>query len=75
MLDEKLTLEGLFSIVLLCETDGSNHKFITQSDGNTTCKSPMDMFPMEIDNDLKLVDKTIREYYEIIEEKGEDKND
>ena len=74
MLDEKLTLEGLFSIVLLCETDGSNHKFITQSDGYTTCKSPMDMFPMEIDNDLKLVDKTIREYYEI-EEKGEDKND
>lgn len=74
MLDEKLTLEGLFSIVLLCETDGSNHKFITQSDGYTTCKSPMDMFPIEIDNDLKLVDKTIREYYEI-EEKGEDKND
>lgn len=72
MLDEKLTLEGLFSIVLLCETDGSNHKFITQSDGYTTCKSPMDMFPMEIDNDLKLVDKTIREYYEM---EGEDKND
>lgn len=74
MLDEKLTLEGLFSIVLLCTTDGNEHKFITQSDGYTTCKSPMDMFPMEIDNDLKLVDKTIREYYEI-EEKGEDKND
>lgn len=74
MLDEKLTLEGLFSIVLLCTTDGNEHKFITQSDGYTTCKSPMDMFPMEIDNDLAYVDKTIREYYEI-EEKGEDKND
>lgn len=65
MIDNQLTLEGLFSIVLLCTTDGQEHKFITQSDGYTTCKSPMDMFALEIDNDLKMVDKTIREYYEI----------
>lgn len=64
MLDEKLTLEGLFSIVLLATTDGQTHKFITQSDGYTTCKSPMEMFPLEIDNDLKYVDETIRKYYE-----------
>lgn len=64
MIDNQLTLEGLFSIVLLCSTDGKEHKFITQSDGYTTCKSPMEMFPLEIDNDLKYVDKTIREYYE-----------
>lgn len=64
MLDNQLTLEGLFSIVLLCETDGKEHWFTTQSDGFTTAKSPMEMFPEKIDNDLKLVDKTIREYYE-----------
>lgn len=64
MLDSQLTLEGLFSIVLLCSTDGKKHIFTTQSDGFTTCKSPMDMFPDEIDNDLKLVDQTIRSYYE-----------
>lgn len=69
MLDEKLTVEGLFSIVLLCQTDGVKHTFITQSDGYTTAKSPMEMFPLEIDNDLKLVDSTIREYYEMEEEK------
>lgn len=63
MLDEKLTVEGLFSIVLYCVTDGISHKFITQSDGNTTAKSPMEMFDLEIDNDLKIVDETIREYY------------
>ena len=63
MLDNQLTVEGLFSIVLLCEADSSTHKFITQSDGYTTCKSPMDMFDLEIDNDLKMVDETIREYY------------
>ena len=64
MIDNQLTLEGLFSIVLLCSTDGKEHKFITQSDGYTTCKSPMEMFPLEIDNDLKYVDETIRKYYE-----------
>ena len=65
MLDNQLTLEGLFSIVLLCITDGKKHNFITQSDGFTTAKSPMDMFPDVIDNDLKTVDQTIREYYEL----------
>lgn len=63
MLDNQLTLEGLFSIVLLCKTDGQEHYFETQSDGYTTCKSPMEMFPAKINNDLKMVDTTIREYY------------
>lgn len=63
MIDSKLTLEGLFSIVLLCEATSDGHHFITQSDGYTTAKSPMDMFPPKIDNDLKLVDSTIRDYY------------
>lgn len=66
MLDEKLTVEGLFTIVLLCETDGERHWFTTQSDGTTTAKSPIGMFAeREIDNDLKMVDTAIREYYEI----------
>ena len=66
MLDEKLTVEGLFSIVLLCQTDGDRHYFVTQSDGSTTAKSPMDLFAeREIDNDLKMVDKAIREYFEL----------
>lgn len=71
MLDEKLTVEGLFSIVLLCQTDGVRHVFITQSDGTTTAKSPMDMFPLEIDNDLQAVDARIREYYELEENECE----
>lgn len=68
MLDEKLTVEGLFSIVLLCRTDGTRHYFETQSDGFTTVKSPMAMFDREMDNDLKLVDTSIREYYELDKE-------
>lgn len=65
MLDNQLTVEGLFSIVLLCQTDGHNHRFITQSDGYTTAKSPMEMFEPEIDNDLKAVDERIRAYWGI----------
>ncbi len=70
MLDNQLTLEGLFAIVLYCVTDGRKHSFITQSDGFTTAKSPMEMFSEVIDNDLKVVDQTIREYYELTN-KGE----
>lgn len=65
MLDEKLTVEGLFAIVLYCTTDGISHNFVTQSDGRTTAKSPMEMFPQVIDNDLKFVDDEIRKYYEL----------
>lgn len=64
MLDQQLTIEGLFSIVLLAKADEKRHYFITQSDGTNPCKSPMGMFDaVEIDNDLKMVDDTIREYY------------
>lgn len=69
MLDQQLTVEGLFSIVLMAQTDGKRHYFITQSDGTNPCKSPMELFDnIEIDNDLKMVDDAIREYY------GLDKN-
>ena len=70
MLDNQLTVEGMFSIVLICVTDGQTHRFITQSDGFTTAKSPMEMFEREIDNDLKFVDTAIREYWNL-NKKGE----
>lgn len=66
MLDEKLTVEGLFSIVLMAQTDGKEHWFLTQSDGYSPVKAPMEMFAdAKIDNDLKAVDSRIREYYEM----------
>ena len=63
MLDNQLTVEGLFSIVLLAEVEGTEHFFITNSDGSNTAKSPMDMFELRIPNDLKAVDQAIRDYY------------
>ena len=68
MLDNQLTLEGMFAIVLLAETDGKEHWFTTQSNGMNPAKSPMGMFPLKIDNDLKMVDDTIRKYYEFEKE-------
>lgn len=66
MLNEKLTVEGLFSIVLMAQNVDGKHIFITQSDGRSTVKTPMEMFEeAEIDNDLKYVDTIIREYYGI----------
>ena len=65
MLDNQLTLEGLFSIVLLADANDGKYKFITQSNGMTTAKSPIEMFESEIDNDLKFVDDTIREYWDL----------
>lgn len=63
MIDNQLTLEGLFSIVLLTQNKDGQYKFITQNNGLTTAKSPVEMFPAEIDNDLKYVDMKIREYW------------
>ena len=67
MLDEKLTVEGCFDIVLYCQ----DHKFFTQSNGQSTAKSPEDMFELEIPNDLKAVDVAIREYYGMNRKEGD----
>jgi hypothetical protein len=63
LLDEKLTVEGLFDIVLRTEIDSEGHWFRTQSDGYDTVKSPYEMFPERIPNDLAVVDTATREYY------------
>ena len=68
MMDNQLTLEGLFAIVLLCDMNETEHYFETQGNGRSTAKSPMGMFDFKIDNDLKLVDTTIRNYYELNKE-------
>lgn len=65
MLNEKVTVEGLFSIVIFSEARESEYVFITQGRGITTAKSPMDMFEsVEIPNDMKLVVDAINKYYE-----------
>lgn len=63
LLDQKICLEGLVTVVLRCIVKGGQHLFITNSDGSDIAKSPEGMFDMEIENDLKMVDDTIRKYW------------
>lgn len=65
MLDDQLTVEGLFSIVLMAENENGKYFFRTQNSGNDTVKSPIGMLDPKIDNDLKFVDDKIREYWEL----------
>lgn len=68
LLDEKICLEGMFTIVLRGIQENGKHLFVTQADGGAVSKSPMGMFEnLEIDNDLLYVDAKIREYYELEE--------
>ena len=69
MLDEKVCVEGMFTIVLRAMLVNGKHVFRTQTDGIDVCKTPIGMFDVdEIDNDLKMVDNAIREYYYLNEE-------
>lgn len=64
LLDEKVNIEGLFTIVLRCVGDQQKHVFVTQTSGYDVAKSPIGMFAeIEVDNDLKAVDAAIRTYY------------
>lgn len=72
LLDEKITLEGMFTIVLKTSVHDGQYRFSTQNNGFDTVKTPIGMFDgEEIDNDLKAVDVAIRNYYKI----GEKDND
>lgn len=68
LVDDKLTLEGLFSIVLFGKVKKDKegllrYVFETQTSGDNTCKSPRGMFlTLEIANDLELVRKAIIDY-------------
>ena len=65
LLREKITIEGLFTIVLRTNVNEGKYYFLTQNSGKDTVKSPLGMFPdYAIDNDLQYVDDKIRNYYE-----------
>lgn len=66
LLDEKIVLEGMSTIVLKTAVSDGQYMFLTQNNGKDTVKSPAGMFPsFAIDNDLKYVDEKIRNYYEL----------
>lgn len=66
LLDEKITVEGMFTIVLKSIVKDGVYSFTTQSNGHDTVKSPLGMFSTyEIENDLKAVDNIVRAFWEL----------
>lgn len=64
LLDEKVCLEGMFTIVLRSVYHDGGYYFKTQTDGLDVCKTPIGLFDAaEIPNDLKAVDAALRDYY------------
>lgn len=64
LLDEKITIEGLVSIVLRTSVVNGNYLFSTRNNGHDTTKTPMGLFDDElIENDLAIVDAAIFNYY------------
>jgi len=63
MLDDKVNLEGMFTVILHTMLVDNEYKFLTNSDGIHMAKSPMGMFTDKIiDNNLLNVKKTINNY-------------
>lgn len=66
LLREKITIEGLFTVVLRTGVNEAKYYFYTQNSGKDTVKSPLGMFPAyAIENDLNYVVDKIRNYYEL----------
>ena len=64
MLDEKITIEGMFSIVLRCFQHEGRHVFSTVTNGADPVKTPIGMFSEPvIDNSLAVVDQAICNFY------------
>lgn len=64
MVDNYIVVEGCFSIVLKAVAGADGYVFRTKTNGADAVKTPMGMFEDEqIDNDLLMVDNTIREFY------------
>lgn len=76
LLDDKVCIEGMFTVAIRSMFKDGKYIFRTKTDGNDIVKAPLGMFEdEEMENDLKIVDNIIREYYELdkIEEEGEEK--
>lgn len=64
LLDQKVCVEGMVTVCLRAMKQGTERYFFrTQSDGYDISKSPEGMFDLEIENDLAMVDKTLRAYW------------
>jgi hypothetical protein len=66
LLDEKITIEGMFTMVMRTSVNQGEYLFSTHNSGHDTVKTPLGMFADDyIPNDLAAVDDAIKDFYEI----------
>lgn len=74
LLDDKVNIQGMFTICLRSMFDNGNYIFRLKTNGQDCVKTPIGLFEEEqMENDLKLVDEKIREYYELDKKESEEK--
>ena len=72
LLDDKVNIQGMFTVCLRSMYENDKYIFRVKTNGQDCVKTPIGMFKEdEIENDLKLVDEKIREYYDLDKKEGE----
>lgn len=71
LLDDKVNIQGMFTICIRSMFDNGNYIFRLKTNGQDCVKTPIGLFDEEqMENDLKVVDEKIREYYELDKKEG-----
>lgn len=76
LLDDKVNIQGMFTICIRTAYENGNYIFRLKTNGQDCVKTPFGMFESDtMENDLKEFDRVVREYYELDQKEGEEKND
>lgn len=74
LLDDRVNIQGMFTICIRSMFENGKYIFRLKTNGQDCVKTPIGLFDeTEIENDLKLVDEKIREYYELDKKESEEK--
>ena len=69
LLDDKVNIQGMFTICIRSIYDSGKYLFRLKTNGQDCVKTPIGLFEEDqMENDLKLVDEKIREYYDLDKE-------
>lgn len=63
MIDSQFGIEGAVPVLIDCVVQDGRHLFVTRNDGTNLAKAPIDSLPEVMDNDLREVDRLLREYW------------
>lgn len=69
MLNDKINIQGMFTVCIRSMFENGSYIFRLKTNGQDCVKTPMDMFDTDdMDNDLKMFNEIVREYYDLDKE-------